>query len=320
MRRSAAAVLGMRPGGLLPIGRLLIRYLLVLTLQLWGEIAGAQSAWNEVPAGDAHRSGAFQNPKLSESSGVTVSRKYPGVLWTLNDSGNPAWLFATDTLGRDRGIFGVTNATNFDWEAISIGPCGSSDCLYLGDTGDNREGRSSIRLYRVVEPAPDSAGGEGRSTAPAQRLEVRYPDGAHDVEAMYVDQAGNCYLITKGTSGGVRLYRVPASAWKLGRALAQPLGSLPIETAWMGGKLVTDAALAPDGKRVAVRTYQSIFLFRRSPDGRLTPERGHPACSVARLDIQGEGVAWLDQKTLVLTSESTLGYPGTISVVQCPPS
>jgi len=61
MRRSAAAVLGMRPGGLLPIGRLLIRYLLVLTLQLWGEIAGAQSAWNEVPAGDAHRSGAFQN-------------------------------------------------------------------------------------------------------------------------------------------------------------------------------------------------------------------------------------------------------------------
>ncbi len=306
----------MRPGGLLPLGRPLIRYLLVLTLQLWGEIAGAQSAWNEVPAGDAHRSGSFENPKLSESSGVAVSRKYPGVLWTLNDSGNPAWLFATDTLGRDRGIFTVTGATNVDWEAISIARCGSSDCLYIGDTGDNHERRSSVRLYRVAEPAPDT---EVRSTAPAQRLEVRYPDGSHDVEAIYVDQAGDCYLITKGGSRGVGLYRVPASAWKAGHALAQSLGSLPIQTGWLGGMLITDAALAPSGQRVAVRTYQSIFLFRRSPDGRLTPERGHPACRVAKLDAQGEGVAWLDPQTLVLTSESAAGYPGTVSLAQCPP-
>jgi hypothetical protein len=312
-------MLGMRPGGLLPIGRLLIRYLLALTLQLWGEIAGAQSAWNEVPAGEAHRTGTFENPKLSESSGVVVSRKYPGVLWTLNDSGNPAWVFATDTLGRDRGTFAVTGATNVDWEAISIARCGSSDCLYIGDTGDNHERRSSVRLYRVAEPAPDPGPGEGRSTAPAERIEVRYPDGSHDVEAIYVDQAGDCYLITKGTTRAVGLYRVPASAWKVGHALAKPLGTLPIQTGWLGGILITDASLAPGGQRLAVRTYQSVFLFRRSADGRLTPERGHPACSVAKLEAQGEGVAWLDQQTLVLTSESAVGYPGTVSVAQCPP-
>lgn len=312
-------MLGLRSCGLLPIGRFLIRYLLLLTLQLWGEIAGAQSAWNEVPAGEAHRSGTFENPKLSESSGVAVSRRYPGVLWTLNDSGNSAWLFATDTLGRDRGAFAVTGATNVDWEAITIGPCGSSDCLYIGDTGDNHERRSSVRLYRVAEPAPDTAGGEIRPTAPTERLEVRYPDGPHDVEALYVDQSGDCYLITKGTTRGAGLYRIPASAWKVGHALAKPLGGLAIQTGWLGGMLVTDAALAPGGQRVAVRTYRSVFLFHRSPDGRLTPESGHPVCSVAKLELQGEGVAWLDQQTLVLTSEGAVGYPGTVSVAQCPP-
>lgn len=310
---------GMRPGGLLPIGRLLIRYLLLLTLQLWGEMAGAQSAWNEVRAGDAHQSGRFENPKLSESSGVAVSQRYPGILWTLNDSGNPAWLFATDTLGRDRGIFAVTGATNVDWEAITISRCDARDCLYIGDTGDNYERRPSSRLYRVVEPTPGTAGAKVRPTASAQRLEVRYPDGAHDVEAMYVDQAGDCYLITKGGGGGVRLYRVPASAWKAGHALAQSLGSLPIQTGWLGGMLVTDAALAPGGQRVAVRTYRSLFLFRRAPDGRLVPDAGHPACSIAQLDAQGEGVAWLDAETLVLTSESAVGYPGTVSLARCPP-
>ncbi|HEY7635942.1 MAG TPA: hypothetical protein VH763_10380 [Gemmatimonadales bacterium] len=310
----------MRPGGLLPFGGLLIRHLLTLPLLLWGEIAGAQSDWHEVPAGNAHRSGSFANPKLSESSGVAVSRKYPGVLWSINDSGNPAWLFATDTLGRDRGIFAVSGATNFDWEAISLARCGSADCIYLGDTGDNRGQRTSVRLYRVPEPLPKAAGGREASTAPAEHLEVRYPDGPHDVEAIYADQAGNCYLITKGERGSVTLYQVPGSAWKVGHAVAKPLGGLPIQTAWLGGKLVTDAALAPDGQRVAVRTYQTVFLFRRSPDGRLLPERGRPACSVAKVDVQGEGVAWLDPQTLVLTSESTLGYPGTISVLQCPPA
>jgi hypothetical protein len=309
----------MRPLGLLPFRRPLIRFLLLLAIQLWGKTAAAQSAWTEVPAGNAHRSASFQNPKLSESSGVATSRRYPGVLWTLNDSGNPAWLFATDTLGRDRGTFAVTGATNVDWEAISIARCGPNDCLYIGDTGDNYERRSSVRLYRVTEPVPNAGGGKPLPTAPAERLEVRYPDGAHDVEAIYVDRVGDTYLITKGGRAGVQLYRVGAASWQAAQALAQPMASLPIQTSWLGGMLITDAALAPGGQRVAVRTYRTIFLFRRSPDGRLTPERGDPACSLAKLENQGEGVAWLNRLTLVLTSEGSAGYPGTVSLAQCPP-
>jgi hypothetical protein len=309
----------MRTLGFLSIGRVLIRCLLLVALVFRGGVAGAQSAWHEVPAGDAHQSGRFENPNLVESSGVAVSRRYPGVLWSLNDSGNPAWFFATDTLGRDRGTFAVTGATNFDWEALALARCGSSDCLYIGDTGDNRQARSSVRLYRVPEPRPSSRAGDVQATAAAEKLEVRYPDGPHDVEALYVDQVGDSYLITKGASGSVSLYRIPSSAWKVGHALARPLARLPIDAAWLGGTLVTDAALAPGGQRVAVRTYQTVFLFRRAPDGGLMPEEGHPACSVANLEAQGEGIAWLDHRTLVLTSEGAIGYPGTVSLARCPP-
>ena len=83
-----------------------------------------QSAWTEVPA-EAHRTGMFRNRALRESSGVAVSREHPGILWTFNDSDNPPYLFATDTLGGDRGTFEVAGARNIDWEAMALAPCGS---------------------------------------------------------------------------------------------------------------------------------------------------------------------------------------------------
>ena len=279
--------------------------------------AGAQEGWQERP-GAGHVTAVFRNPALRESSGVVVSRRQPGVLWTIDDSGNPPWLFATDTLGADRGTFRVANARNQDWEAIALGPCGASDCLYIADTGDNFERRTSVRLYRVVEP--DLAAKRSRlwRTGPATTIEVRYPDGPHDVESLFVDAAGDAYLVSKGLGGSVRLYRVSASAWRSGSATAESLGPLPIDAGRRLGRLVTDATLAPGGREVAIRTYREIFFFQRLPDGHLRPAPGQPVCSVAGLEIQGEGVAYLEARMLVLTSEAGYGRPGTISVVRCP--
>ena len=277
----------------------------------------AQTGREARPA-DGHVTAIFQSPALRESSGVAVSRRQPGVLWTIDDSGNPPWLFATDTLGTDRGAFRVAGARNHDWEAITVGPCGPSDCLYIADTGDNFERRPSVRLYRVAEPDLRASRRAPPRTALAMSVEVRYPDGPHDVESVLVDSAGDAYLVSKGLLGTVRLYRVPASAWRSGRVTADPLGALPIDAGRQLGRLVTDAALAPGGREVAIRTYREIFFFERLPDGRLRPRSDRPVCSVAGLEVQGEGVAYLDAGTLVLTSEAGYGRPGTISVVRCP--
>ncbi|MDQ3426650.1 MAG: hypothetical protein M3477_02350 [Gemmatimonadota bacterium] len=278
--------------------------------------AAAQSAWTLAAPKELRRTGTLHEG-LDESSGVAASRRYPGVLWSFNDSGNPASLFATDTSGRDRGRFSVTAAQNVDWEALALGPCGKAQCLYIADTGDNRAERPVVQLYRIAEPDPAGAAAVPQSTRPAQVLRVRYPGGPRDVEAIFVAGQGDTYLISKGAEGKVELFRVAADRWTSRIADADLLGTLPIEAGSALGQLVTDAALAPDGRRVAVRTYRAIFFFSRAPDGTLRPAPPGIACNVLGLESQGEGVTWLDDRTLALTSEAGFRDAGAVGVARC---
>lgn len=260
----------------------------------------------------ARRTGVFEDPRLTESSGVTASRRQPGILWTLNDSGDDAWIFAVDTLGRRQGAFQVPGAQNVDWEAIALGPCKGRECLYIADTGDNGRSRATLTIYRVPEPPlPDARG----RTQPAEALEFRYPQGRRDVEAVFVDPGGTIYLITKTRRRRPRLYRLGPERWKAGSvATAEEMDLLPIQPGRIGNR-VTDAALSPSGAMVAVRTYVAIYLFERSDD---PPLRATGiACDASGLQLQGEGVTWLNDHELALTSEGGLGSNGTIVVLGC---
>lgn len=266
----------------------------------------------------ARTTGTFEDPRLTESSGVAVSRRHQGLLWTINDSGEPL-LFLTDTLGRTVGAFTVRGAAVVDWEALALGPCGrerGGDCLYIADTGDNAENRESATLYRI--PEPDRAAPDGL-TAPAEQLDFFYQDGSPDVEAIVVEQSGDVLLIAKGRSRGALVFRLPATAWgRRSAAAAIRTDSLPIPTSLLQLQLVTDAALAPDGEGVAVRTYREVHFFRRAGDGRLRADPVRPVCQLGDFFSQGEGLAWWDEETLVLTSETGLFRRGAITLVRCP--
>src|SRR6267378_6624155 len=103
---------------------------------------------------------AFQSPRVVESSGVAVSRTYPDVLWTHNDSGDGPYLYATDLRGTDRGALLVPGADAIDWEDIALGPCPvafqlrAPACVYLADSGDNMELRPFVTIYAVTAPPP----------------------------------------------------------------------------------------------------------------------------------------------------------------------
>lgn len=272
-----------------------------------------QSTWSLERTTEPRRTGFFRDPRVNESSGVAASRRQPGILWTLNDSGDDAWIYATDTLGRPHGALEVDGASNRDWEAIALGPCGNRDCLYIADTGDNNRDHRSAVIYRVPEPALPARA----TTEPAQALEFRYPKGRWDVEAMFVDSTGATYLITKGGAKPPQVYRLPADAWRAREPVAaQPLGPLPIDSRSLGNR-VTDAALSPSGDLVAVRTYLAIYLFRfdRSNDPALRPT--WLACDAAGLQLQGEGLTWLNERELLLTSEGGFGVRGTLVVLGC---
>src|SRR6266576_4201085 len=271
----------------------------------------------------------FQSPRLIESSGVAVSRAHPDVLWTQNDSGDRPYLYATDLRGTDRGALLVPGADAIDWEDISLGPCPvafslpASSCVYLADTGDNLEFRPFVTIYAVPEPSPPERASDtsGTTRAPAI-LRLRYPDGPHDVEAVYVAPRDTAlYLVSKGAARGsaIRLYRVDAKSWRAGTdsiKVATLVPTLDIRPNPEAGRVVTAGTIRPDGRVVALRTYSEIYLFYPGIGGRLLPARERP-CNIAGLEIGGEAIDFLDDSTFVLTSEAGRRRPGTIDTVKC---
>lgn len=285
---------------------------------LWGS-PRLGAAQDRVPT-LAERTGTLPSAIL-ESSGVAVSRRYPGILWTHNDSGDGPMLYATNLAGEDLGRYLVPGARNVDWEDMALAPCPRQpgDCVYLADTGDNSEHRRSVVLYAVPEPAArptPAAEEESARTAPiARALTLRYPDRARDVEALWVNPDGSAELVSKGMSGPIVRYLIPRAAWQRDTAMAQLVDTIPIVPQRALGRLVTGAARSPRGDRVVLRTYTEIYSYRRRDDYRLTPD-GAP-CWLGTLQPQGEGIAFLDDSTLVLTSEAVLGQRGAIHRVRC---
>lgn len=264
----------------------------------------------------ATRTGTFQEPDLRESSGVVTSSTMRGVLYTFNDSGNPPEIFATDSTGRAMGRWRIPGIRNRDWEALARGPCPAGSCLYIGDIGDNGEKQSQVVIYRVREPATFQRFRGAADPAPLDldSLSYRYPDGPHDAEAMWVDRNGSIFVVTKGRSDSVRLFRIPSAGFTGGAPVtAQLVQELPIVPDFRLGRMVTDAALSPSGTRVAIRTYSEVYLFPVLGAGRLGPP---VSCNVAGLEKQGEGITWLDDRRLLLTSEAVISA-GPIHIVTC---
>jgi len=265
--------------------------------------------------------GTVQSQRVKESSGVAVSRAHPGVLWTHNDSGDGAYVYATDLTGADRGFVRIEGARAVDWEDIALGPCPArrGACLYIADTGDNDRTRRSVVIYAVPEPDPPGKGTGPVRSAPAAALRIKYSGGSDDVEAIYVSPRDSAvYLVSKGRTGAVQLYRLPRAAWSADTVIAvSPLQRLPISPWAALGRLVTSAAIRPDGRLVAIRTYTEIYTFVPGDGGRLTPS-GWPACNITGLEVQGEAIDFLDDSTFVLTSEADLRGRGSIHTVRCP--
>ncbi|MDX1934833.1 MAG: hypothetical protein SFU56_19720 [Capsulimonadales bacterium] len=208
---------------------------------------------------------------LREVSGIAESRRNPGLFWVHNDSGDGPFLYGVDRTGRTRAVFRIPGAEAIDWEdmAIGPGPDGKGHCLYLGDIGDNRRERKYGTIYRVPEPSISSVVGSRTTPRPVPgnvvRRHFRYPDGPHNAEALLCHpQTGVLYIVTKEESGVSRVYRFPVERTPSSQPITLlPVGriSLPPENHPFP-RLVTGGAIAPDGRRVALRTYDALYELR----------------------------------------------------------
>lgn len=283
------------------------------------QVLGADSTIREIRARKIPTS---LRRDLREASAAVMSRARPGWFWSLNDSGNDPLVFAVDTNGRQQGAWRIDAARNLDWEAAAGGPCaagGTPHCLYIGDVGDNSAKRRVVTVYRVSDtPTGD------RGSLASEALTFRYSDGAHDVEAMYVTPNGTMYFITKrplkDSTGRLRpalVFSLPASAWDADSVVTAELSdSLAIVPGPF--RMITDAALAPDGAHLAVRTYHELYVFATdSESGRVHGNVRPTVCDLSQLgERQGEAVTWLDATgRLLLMSE---GQRSPLWAIECP--
>jgi hypothetical protein len=261
----------------------------------------------------------LQAPRLIESSGVTPSMRRVGVLWTHNDSGDQPTLYATDSAGDDLGSVRLADARNVDWEDLGSGPCApeARRCLYVADIGDNGRSRDHIVIYRLVEPEPPLGPADTERVVPLESATaLRYPDHAHDAEAIAVTATGRLFIITKEILGRPRMFAAPPRAVPQRPGEVDTLrlvGALDIAPNLARLRLATGAAVSPDGATLAVRTYSSMHFFRLRGDSLPTPLTPPEGLTIPFVEPQGEGVAFLSPDEVVITSERGAADHATIA-------
>ncbi len=251
----------------------------------------------------AQLSGLLMDPRLDEVSGLAASRVHDDVLWAINDGGNGATLHAIGTRGQHHASIEVDGAVNTDWEDLAAFEADGSHYLLVADTGDNGGLRHTLQLHAIREPALD----DGARVRPAWSVAFRWPDGPRDCEAIAVDAAGGRVLLVSKRRNPAELFAVPLRPGTHAVQVAERIGTLagvPRATATQrrddpeGARLrgqVTGADLSPDGRTLAVLTYDEVLFYARGagPWGRAVGRQ--PVVHDLTLLPQAEAIAWSAQ-------------------------
>ena len=261
----------------------LLLSLLILALSIGNYTAGAAPPdasdtppWRPI--------GKYTHPDIRESSGIVTSQQFEGVYWTLNDSGNPATLYATKLNGELIQEIAVRGSGNFDWEALGID---SKNQLWIGEIGNNSRLRQDLKVVVVAEPDPFT----DTEVEVIASYPYRYPNENVDAEGLFIAE-GIPYIVSKERERAV-LYRFPT---------LQPDTKQVLERVgeFAEAKFVTGAGLSTDGTRLAVCTYDALWVYQGTADNLAQMIQGKPWHLLH--DFSGEAVCF-DSSDLVLTNE-----------------
>lgn len=246
---------------------------------------------------------------VSESSGLAASRARPGVLYTHDDKGGAAELYAFDLDGKYLGEHDVRGAQNLDWEDLAAAPCpDKGDCVYIGDIGDNDRRRDSIAVHIAREPD-----GEGGAFKVMRTLEGSYPDDPQDAEALLVHPCtGDVYVVTKTGDTFISVYRFPEDSHK-----GQPPTLILVSSFELPGsedaRKVTGGDFDVDGDRVVLRSLELAWEWEVDPSD---PEV-HWNDAARPIDlplVDSEAITYTLDGDLIASSE---GSPMTMNALPC---
>lgn len=205
--------------------------------------------------------GRIESAEIKESSGITVSKCQPDVIWTHNDSGDGPFIYAMNLTGKHLGTWQIQNAQNFDWEDMASTKDSFGKCfIYIGDIGNTKDNeRGEHKIYRVAEPAVGSSDSASTSkkalqTAPAETLTFSYQDSRQDAETLLVHpQTGDMYILTKQREKPSGIYKLPPVFDNPAAAKAAKIWDITVPAVPNG--LITGGEISFDGTRVILCDY-----------------------------------------------------------------
>jgi hypothetical protein len=288
-------------------------FVLAVSSVAWGQSA---PAWPEKPVSStSERVAILEDKRIKESSGLCLSGRVSSIFWTVNDSGGEPCVFAIDRSGKTRAKVRVRDAANFDWEDLTLGRDDQGvPALFIGDIGDNFQMRPTIQVYQISEPAIAAADKPVAETeSPVSHLwRANYPDGRHNAESLlFHPQTNRLYVLTKSEDGKSALYAFPQPLRENASMPLEKIADLSFPTLIRPGKrphdncMTTGAGFSPDGTRLVVATYSSLYEWTLPQGQPLAEAMKQPPVRIEpELVSQVEGVCYgADSKTIWFTSE-----------------
>lgn len=195
--------------------------------------------------------------ELNEISGIDFLNDT--VIIAHNDGGNSPTLFLLDRAGVIQKTVFVENATNMDWEDITV----DENHVYIGDIGNNANSRRDLVIYKVKV-----ADVLLKDTISAEAIRFNYKEQTEfppsktgrffDAEALAISN-DTLYLFTKNrakpTDGNCYAYKIPVTP---GDYTIEKFAEIYIGK----GGLLSDALTAADivGDEFFLMTYNRVII------------------------------------------------------------
>lgn|GEM_PF-1145129 len=272
-----------------------------------------------------------KSDQIRESSGIAPSHFDPDVFWTCNDSDQRPRVYALRLSAADRqrrvaadlGYVELRGARCSDWEDMAPGP---GHTLYVFDGGNNPPcRRADTRILRFAEPRVDWTQGPIRQEVRVEFIHFDYPDparpgqpagnpsGRYDAECLLVHpESGDLYIVTKRDVRNqvmARVYRLPGDSIRWNSRSVHVLEFVTDLSKVVPG-MVTGGAVAPDGRRIVLRTYLAAYEFTLPPGRPFETIFQEKPQAISLLgEPQGEAICYARNGDLITTSEAIVLGP-----------
>lgn len=195
------------------------------------------------------------NKKLREASGLAASANNPGLLWTLNDSGNKAEVYLVDEKLDIRITCKLKGIINRDWEDLTVGPGPEEgkNYLYVGEIGDNMAMFPYKHIYRFEEPTAATA--TEIIIDKFDTITFQLPDAKKDTESLLINPINkNLYVISKREEP-VYVYELTYPYTTTDTLTAVKVTALPLTHIVAGG-------FSSDGKELLIKNYRNVYYWK----------------------------------------------------------